>query len=229
MPIHIPSKVKLYANWVVAVGNLVTLVLALFRDPSFWWLTILLTAILVAIWWRVIWQVLGKLRYLRIHFVSQLNQAESIDNATRAISTQWYYRYGEKAFRSGLILLERIRDKLREDGKISAFPVIDNAVVELIHNPGVRIDDKVRRLIDAGNFGSDDIDEWYRIYRHIVSYAARLSCEIEGGIKSWNEYSTFEDHHNKMLNALDRTVEISAFDNFRNDAESLSLRNYNYC
>jgi hypothetical protein len=229
MPIHIPSKVKLYTNWLVAVGALVSLLLALFKDPTFWWLTILLTAILLAIWWRVIWQVLGKLRYLRIHFVSQVSQAESIDDATRAISKQWYCGYGKNAFRSGLILLERIRDKLREDGKISAFPVIDNAVVELIHNPAVRIDDKVQRLIDAGNFKSDDIDEWYRIYRHIVSYAARLSCEIEGGIEAWNEYSTFEDYHNKMLNALDRTLEISAFDNFRNDAESLSLRIYNFC
>jgi hypothetical protein len=82
--------------------------------------------------------------------------------------------------------------------------------------------------IDAGTSTAGDIKRWRADYHRIVELLSQLTELVDGDVRPWCECSAFENHHEEMRSALPSTFGISAFDNLRNDAESLSLRNYRF-
>jgi hypothetical protein len=89
-------------------------------------------------------------------------------------------------------------------------------------------DDNFGCSIDAGTSTAGDIERWRADYHRIVELLSQLAELVDGDVRPWSECSAFEDHHEEMRSALPSTFGISAFDNLRNYAESLSLRNYSF-
>jgi hypothetical protein len=82
--------------------------------------------------------------------------------------------------------------------------------------------------IDAGTSTAGDIKRWRADYHRIVELLSQLTELVDGDVRPWCECSAFENHHEEMRSALPSTFGIRAFDSLRNDAESLSLRNYRF-
>lgn len=191
--------------------------------PALVWTGLVVTGLLFLYVWLIEPRLPPYKWQLPIKVLPKQNMAEPQHPAIKG----WYDGYAEKTTASAIALLDKIVENLREKFGKPLFPVFGN-LINVIRSAAYYADDSLRRSIDGGTFASDDIEHWRLAYARLVAFSAELSELVDVEVKSWDEYIAFKDHHNEMLSALSYTIGIDAFDNLRNDAESLSLRNHRF-